>query len=134
MASNAAHATDAGCNKCKKCEKSEKYEKCDNFVTSVKSVKIMKSMKSVTIRKFAESAVSATSTYIYIYTSILGRVPIIVYGGYGPRPASITDQFFAVLISRPSSCVRLESVQFAVHHTPKKHWFVQAWWGAFYIE
>ena len=35
MASNAAHATDAGCNKCKKhskkCEQSEKYEKCDNF-------------------------------------------------------------------------------------------------------
>ena len=31
MASNAAHATDAGCNKCKKCEKSETYEKCDNF-------------------------------------------------------------------------------------------------------
>ena len=42
---------------------------------------------------------------------ILGRVPIIVYGGYGPRPASITDQFFAALISRPSSCVRPESVQ-----------------------
>ena len=46
---NAAHATDAGCNKCKKCEKSETCERCDNFVTSVKIMKIMKSMESVTI-------------------------------------------------------------------------------------
>ena len=77
MASNAAHATDAGCNKCKKCEKSEKYEKCDNFVTSVKSVKIMKSMKSVTIWKFAESAVSATivRTCIYIYILVYIQAP-----------------------------------------------------------
>jgi hypothetical protein len=42
---------------------------------------------------------------------LLGRVTIIVYGWCGPRPASKTDLFFAMLISRPSSCVRLESVQ-----------------------
>jgi hypothetical protein len=42
---------------------------------------------------------------------LLGRVAIIAYGGYGPRPASKTDQIFVVLISRPSSCVRPESVQ-----------------------
>jgi hypothetical protein len=41
---------------------------------------------------------------------ILVRVAIIVYGWYGPRPASKTDHFFALLISRPSSCVRLKSV------------------------
>jgi hypothetical protein len=76
MASNAAHATYAGCNKCEKCEKSEKYEKCDNFVTSVKSVKIMKSMKSVTIWKFAGSAVSATSTYVYISRHLHGIVSV----------------------------------------------------------
>ena len=50
-------------------------------------------------------------TSSYANCKVLGRVPIIVFGGYGPRPASITDQFFAVLISRPSSCVRPESVQ-----------------------
>jgi hypothetical protein len=71
MASNAAHATDAGCNKCKKCEKSEKYEKCDNFVTSVKSVKIMKSMKSVTIWKFAVSAGSAIRTSYFVFPKML---------------------------------------------------------------
>jgi len=64
MASNAAHATDAGYNKCKKCEKSEKYEKCDNFVTSVKSVKSMKSMKSVTI---LEICGIRRQRYVYIY-------------------------------------------------------------------
>ena len=30
---------------------------------------------------------------------VLGRVPIIAYGGYGPRPASKTDQIFASKIS-----------------------------------
>ena len=43
--------------------------------------------------------------------SLLGRVPIIVYGCYGPTPASKTNHFFALLISRPSSCVHLESVK-----------------------
>ena len=67
MASNAAHATDAGCNKCKKCEKSEKYEKCDNFVTSVKSVKIMKSIKSVTI---SEICGMRRQRYVYIHSAL----------------------------------------------------------------
>jgi hypothetical protein len=53
-----------------------------------------------------------TSTYLDLVsgTYVLGRVPIIAYGGYGPRPASKTDHFFAVLISRPSSGPRLKSV------------------------
>mgnify|MGYP004294969247 CR=1 FL=1 len=44
-------------------------------------------------------------------TGVLGRVPIIVYGSYGPTPASKTTHFFALLISRPSSCVHRESVK-----------------------
>jgi hypothetical protein len=47
----------------------------------------------------------------FIRRNILGRVAIIAYGGYGPWPASKTAQIFAVLISRPSRCVRPESVQ-----------------------
>ena len=48
-------------------------------------------------------------------TGVLGRVPIIVYGWYGPTPASKTTHFFALLISTPSSCVRLESVKTYFH-------------------
>ena len=44
------------------------------------------------------------------HCNILGRVPIIVYGCYDPTPASKTNHFFALLISRPSSCVRPEYV------------------------
>ena len=76
MASNAAHATDAGCNKCKKCEKSEKYEKCDNFVTSVKSVKFMKSMKSVTILEICgirRQRYIRTSYFVFPKMLVLGK-------------------------------------------------------------
>ena len=44
-------------------------------------------------------------------SKILGRVPIIVYGSYGPTPASKTTHFFALVISRPSSCVHREFVK-----------------------
>ena len=76
MASNAAHATDAGCNKCKKCEKCEKSEKCDNFVTSVKSVKIMKSMKSVKILEICgirRQRYMRTSYFVFPKMLVLGK-------------------------------------------------------------
>ena len=78
MASNAAHATDAGCNKCKKCEKSEKYEKCDNFVTSVKSVKSMKSMKSVTILEICGIRRQRYVYISYIYARVVFSISGIV--------------------------------------------------------
>jgi hypothetical protein len=42
---------------------------------------------------------------------VLGRVTIIAYGWYGPRPASKTNHFFEMQTSRHSSCVRHEPVQ-----------------------
>ena len=42
---------------------------------------------------------------------LLGGVLISIYGCYGPTPASKTNHFFGLLISRPSSCVRPESVK-----------------------
>ena len=90
MASNAAHATDAGCNKCKKCEKSGKYGKCDNFVTSVKSVKIMKSIKSVTI---SEICGMRRQRYVYIHTHVVFRISENACFGQTNKCVCVTHEY-----------------------------------------